>query len=109
MDIHITIYQLLCLIGVPSFITTINVWVFKKTKENHVRHESLELGVQALLRSQMIADYNLWNERGYAPIYAKDNFENCWEQYHNLGANGVMDKLHEDFMKLPINPPKDKE
>lgn len=109
MDIHITIYQLLCLIGVPSLITAVNACIFRKTKENYIRHESLELGVQALLRSQMIADYNLWNERGYAPIYAKDNFENCWEQYHNLGANGVMDKLHEDFMKLPITPPnKDK-
>ena len=23
--------------------------------------------------------------------YARDNFENCWKQYHSLGANGVMD------------------
>ena len=23
--------------------------------------------------------------------YARDNFENCWKQYHSLGANDVMD------------------
>lgn len=59
------------------------------------------LGVQALLRSQMIHDYNHYRERGFAPIYARENFENVWRQYHNLGANGVMDDLHEKFMELP--------
>lgn len=50
----------------------------------------------------MIADYNKYNEKGYAPVYAKENFENCWKQYHSLGANGVMDDLHEKFLDLPV-------
>lgn len=24
-----------------------------------------------------------------------------WKQYHNLGANGVMDEIHEKFKNLP--------
>ena len=52
----------------------------------------------------MIHDYNKWTERGYAPIYARQNFENCWEQYHSLGANGVMDDIHRKFLKLPTEP-----
>lgn len=58
-------------------------------------------GLQALLRSQMINDYNHYKEKEFAPIYARENFENMWEQYHNLGANGVMDDIHEKFMSLP--------
>lgn len=107
MDAHITVYQLLCIMGIPSIITAINIWVFKKTKEIHIKHLSLELGVQALLRSQMISDYRSWSSKGYAPIYIKDNFENCWTQYHNLGANGVMDNIHEKFMELPVAPPEE--
>ena len=55
----------------------------------------------------MIAEYNKWMDREYAPIYARDNFENCWKQYHALGVNGVMDDLHEKFLELPTEPPEE--
>jgi len=67
-----------------------------------VQIRGVRLGVKALLRAQMINDYNKWMERGYAPIYARQNFENCWAQYHALkGPNGVMDDLHQKFLSLP--------
>lgn len=67
----------------------------------NARIKALKKGVQALLRAQMIVDYNHYAEKGFAPIYAKENFENCWLQYHALGANGVMNDIHERFMRLP--------
>lgn len=101
----LTFYQILCLIGIPS-LTTIVGWIYKRLKENDKETGAVKLGIQALLRSQMISDYNQWNEKGYAPIYARENFENCWQQYHSLGVNGVMDDIHEKFIDLPTNPPK---
>ena len=68
---------------------------------------SVRKGIQALLRSQMISEYNKWSERGYAPIYARESFENCWQQYHALGANGVMDDIHERFLLLPTKEKED--
>ena len=47
-------------------------------------------------------DYNHYQEKGYAPIYARENFENCWKRYHALGANGVMDDIHKKFLALPV-------
>lgn len=67
--------------------------------------KGVRLGVQALLRAQMISDYNKYHDLGYAPIYARENFENCWKQYHSLGVNGVMDDLHNKFLELPTEPP----
>lgn len=99
-----TTYQILCLIGVPSIISTIIGFVLGKFKDNRKKYAALELGVQALLRAQMISDYNKWSEKGYAPIYAKQNFENCWVQYENLGKNGVMSGIHKHFMELPEAP-----
>lgn len=113
-----TWYQFLCLIGAPSLFSGAVLFIVrsfisherKRSEETRVKLEETEkktiatmLGIQALLRAQMIADYNHYREKGYAPIYARDNFENCWKQYHSLGANGVMNNIHEKFMELPIN------
>lgn len=89
-----TIYQVLVLLGVEGLFSAAIVWVWKRV-------EGVRKGVQALLRAQMIDDYNKWVEKEYAPIYARQNFENCWESYHLLGANGVMDDLHDKFLELP--------
>lgn len=62
---------------------------------------ALKRGVQAMLRAQMIAEYNRWSEKGAAPIYAKDNFENLWRQYEKLGRNGVMLDIRSKFIALP--------
>ena len=102
-----TLYEILCLCGVPSIIVFVFSRIMNKLHDRLEKSEdetnSLKLGVQALLRAQMINDYNRWHEKGYAPIYAKENFENMWNQYHNLGANGVMDNLHQKFLELPTN------
>lgn len=96
-----TIYQWLCLLGVPAALAGVFRYLYMQIK-------GVRLGVQALLRAQMISDYNKWEERGYAPIYARQNFENCWAQYHALGANGVMDDLHARFLAFPTEPPEKK-
>ena len=51
-----------------------------------------------------VSNINKYDERGYRPLHAKDNFENCYKQYHALGANGMMDKLREEFLSLPLKP-----
>lgn len=97
-----TVYQWLSLLGIPALVAGLLKFIFAHIK-------GIKLGVQALLRAQMISEYNKWHEeKGYAPIYAKENFENCWSQYHSLGANGVMDDIHERFLALPTEPPENK-
>ena len=93
-----SVYQWLCLLGVPAIFAGLVKFIFTQIK-------SVKMGVQALLRAQMIADYNKYSELGYAPIYARESFENCWQQYHGLGVNGVMDDLHVKFLQLPTTKP----
>lgn len=95
------LYQWLSLIGVPAFIAGMFRFLHIQIKENRAENKALRSGIQALLRAQMIAEYNKWTDRGYAPIYARENFENCWAQYHSLGVNGVMDDIHKKFLQLP--------
>lgn len=96
-----TLYQILSLLGVPAILALLFKYFQNRVLKTLTDSMLMKEGLQALLRSQMIADYNKWIDRGYAPIYAKDNFENCWGKYHLLGANGVIDDLHDKFMELP--------
>lgn len=106
------IYQVLSLIGFPSLFAAAILWFVRKSKRSIKKYKSdetlLKEGMQALLRAQMISDYNHWEDKGYAPIYARENFENCWKNYHGLGANGVMDNIHKNFMALPTDKPLNK-
>ena len=65
------------------------------------------MGVQALLRAQMRREYDRCSHQGYAMMGERDDFENCWVQYHALGANGVMDDIHNKFLSLPIGGEKE--
>ncbi len=66
------------------------------------KNEVLKRGVQALLRHELYALYDeYYKEKGYAPLDIKNDFEFIYLGYHNLGKNGVMDGIHERFMKLP--------
>ncbi len=75
--------------------------ILTRLKNQESRQKAVELGVQALLRDRMLHNYNKYTELGYAPIFAKENFENMYQQYHGLGGNGVMTQLHSEFMELP--------
>lgn len=100
-----TILTILGLLGVPT-LGGIITWLVKEKKKSNAKQNAESLGLQALLRSQMIDYYNTWYvDKGYAPIWVQDNFENVWVQYEALGANGVMDKIHKEFMSLPTEPP----
>lgn len=95
-----TIYQWLCFFSVPTILLAVFRMLFVQIK-------AIKLGLQSLLRSQLLSDWNKWSDKGYAPIYARENFQNCWKQYHALGANGVMDDIHEKFFDLPTEPPEE--
>lgn len=81
-----------------SFVTVVGglvVYVYSRIK-------ALQMGVQALLRAQMITYYNYYRDKGYSTNYARDSFENCWKQYEKLGKNGIMEDLRGKFLDIPI-------
>lgn len=98
----VTVLQLL---GIPTVFSAAIIAVAanfgKRIKENDKETKAVKLGVQAMLRAQMISEYNKAKDKGYAPIYAKDNFQNMWDNYHNLGANGVMDAIKDEYLAMP--------
>lgn len=75
----------------------------------HLKNKAIGKGVEALLRNGIVQTYNKWSEKGYCPIYARENAVRMYEPYHILGGNDVATDLIEDLKKLPTEPPKKKE
>ena len=100
-----TVFTILQLFGLPAILSAAIIALAanfgKRIKDNDTQTQAVKAGVQALLRAQMISEYNKAKDRGYAPIYAKDNFQNMWKQYHNLGVNGVMDAIKDEYLSMP--------
>ena len=99
-----TVYNLIVLLFGSGILTAFGKYLISRMKHNDERTEAVCYGVQALLRDRLYQSYDYYMGKGYAPIHAKENFENMYRQYHNLGLNGVMDKHYIDFMKLPDKP-----
>ena len=92
--------------GIPSLIfASMFGLIIAKLKKYKQEQDAIRKGIQALLRSELIYAYNKYKEKGYAPIFAKENFQNIYENYHALGKNGVMDEIRKEFMSLPSDKP----
>lgn len=102
-----TIYQILTLLFGSGVLTAVAGYFYKRIKANDLKTEAVQRGIQALLRDRLYDKYEHYSDKGYAPIRARENFENMWTQYHNLGQNGVMDDIHIKFMQLPTEPKGD--
>lgn len=77
---------------------------WKKLSGRVKKQDAVGLGVQALLRDRIIQAYNHYTEKGYCPIYALENVEELYRQYHALGGNGTMTKLYNQIRELPTEP-----
>ena len=75
----------------------------------YLKNKAIGKGVEALLRNGIVQTYNKWSEKGYCPIYARENAIRMYEPYHTLGGNDVATDLIEDLKKLPTEPPKKRE
>lgn len=100
-----TVYQILCLVGIPGVISGVTGYLIAKVQKQKGETEALKCGVQSLLRDRLLQSYKNFKEKGYARADDRENFENMYQQYHNLGKNGVMDDYRLKFLELPTEPP----
>lgn len=114
-------YQILMVVGIPSIISGLVALAVNRgmaardAKQEEIRAQSeaiekqnkaLMAGVQAILRDRLLNGYRHYMAKGWADYDDRQNMENMWEQYHALGANGVMDGYRAKFLALPEYDPK---
>lgn len=72
-------------------------------KEERGKNQALQNGMQALLRDRIIQAYNHYQDKGYCPIYAKENVKRMYDAYHALGGNDVATDLKDKLLNMPID------
>lgn len=82
-------------------LTALVKYLHKQDKIRKNEQDAIKKGIQALLRDRIIEQYNKYMERKYIPIYAMDNVEAMYREYHALGGNGTITELYEDLKDLP--------
>lgn len=70
----------------------------------YVKVKAVMTGVQALLRDRIIQAYNHYQDKGYCPIYGKENVKRMYEAYHGLGGNDVATRLKDELMEMQTEP-----
>lgn len=76
----------------------------KKQAEESIRNQAIHDGMQALLRDRIIQAYNHYQDKGYCPIYGKENVKRMYDAYHELGGNDVATKLKDTLINMPEEP-----
>lgn len=76
--------------------------LYKKLQAKSKEQEAIKLGMQALLRDRIIQSYIHYQEKGFCPIYALENVNALYKQYHALGGNGTVTELVERLKEMPI-------
>ncbi len=71
-------------------------------EEINAKNRAIEEGLVALLRNELVRRYREYETVGEISILDKENFEDMFEQYENLGGNGTMKKMAKDVLNLPI-------
>lgn len=88
------------IIGIPSiFIMT--TWCIKSCIKFAKLLKVLLDSQQAQMRSQLLAQYKKYIKQGWIDLDDLEDWENAYQKYHLLGANGVMDAKRDALLQLP--------
>lgn len=85
---------------IPTILGGVLGFVSTKLKKNKKKDLAIEQGVQALLRNEIIRRYREFESKGEISILDKENLEEMFVQYQNLGGNGTVKKMMEDLLEL---------
>lgn len=99
MDINV--FQIIINYCIPLILGTVLGFISTKLKKNKSKEQAIELGVQALLRNELVRRYREYEAKGEMSILDKENMEAMFEQYKNLGGNGTVKHMMDDLFELP--------
>ena len=90
-------------VGIFGFVIKAKFKEIKeKQEEQNKKNQAIERGVQALLRDKLIENFRKYKIEGEITLLDKENMDHMFEEYFNLGGNGMMQEVHEEYLKIPI-------
>lgn len=97
----INILQIILNYMVPLILGGIIGFLSTKIKNHNKKDKAIEEGLVALLRNELVRRYREYETKGEMAILDKENIEDMFKQYENLGGNGTVKKMYKELLDLP--------
>ncbi len=88
-DIVLSVYSVL----LPILIG----YIIKLLKDQKKERDANAKGTMLLLRVQLIEYHDRYVAEGSIPSYAYNNFVDMYNAYHDLGGNGMIEKMKKEI------------
>lgn len=85
---------------IPFILGSVITFLINRVKKDKKKDKAIETGVQALLRNEIIRRYREFESKGEISILDKENLEEMFVQYKNLGGNGTVKKMMDELLNL---------
>lgn len=90
-------------IGIFGFVIKAKFKEIKEKQEEQTKkNQAIERGVQALLRNELIRRFREYKTKGKMSMLDKENMDHMFEEYFNLGGNGMMHDVYKEFQEIEI-------
>ena len=77
-------------------------YIIKLLKDQKKERDANARGTMLLLRVQLIEYHDRYMARGTIPSYAYQNFKDMYAAYHDLGGNGMIEKMKQEVDELGL-------
>ena len=85
--------------GAITFVGVTYKKIKKRFAEQDKKSKAMENGVQALLRNELIKNFREHKINGEITLLDKENMQHMFEEYFNLGGNGMMHDIYKEFQE----------
>ena len=89
---------------ISTFIDNVGDKLKVKFERDAAEQKLTKEAIKAMLRNQMLGSFNRSEERGYIGDWDRDNFEQLFSIYTELGGNSYMHTVHEKILRMPRVP-----
>lgn len=77
-------------------------YIIKLLKDQKKERDANAKGTMLLLRVQLIEYHDRYSSKGTIPSYAYQNFKDMYAAYHDLGGNGMIEKMKQEVDSLEL-------
>ena len=77
-------------------------YIIKLLKDQKKERDANAKGTMLLLRVQLIEYHDRYTAKGTIPSYAYQNFKDMYAAYHDLGGNGMIEKMKREVDDLEL-------
>lgn len=86
-----------------GLIISIICYLYKRIVEYNKLIDHTKNGVKVLLKGEIIRRYNECTQKDCMTIFEKEIVMELYDEYKNLGGNGMISNLIEDIDDIPLS------